>query len=292
MPKTISKPLSQLLRTYYLGPDHPMKLRLWRWVRKTIATGSLTLPYDQTGNITLDETDWVQRHIFTTGFYEPEVWNTLSSYAAREEVVWDVGAHIGSFAVRAMLDRRVKEVHTFEPDPANRERLVANLRLNVGRYSVHPYAMGSTSGIAKLHRGPSVNTGLTSLISGVGTETFYVECRSADDLVFDQKIPSPTLMKIDVEGWESEVFKGARMLLAEAPPKAIVFEADCDQSGQAKELSLLSYLEGIGYTICRIERPSGMIEHRENYLARYSGSSRKHKPGFNPSEALSNRVDS
>lgn len=271
MPKTISKPLSQLLRTYYLGPDHPMKLRLWRWVRKTIATGCLTLPYDRAGSITLDETDWVQRHIFTTGFYEPEVWNTLSTYATREEVVWDVGAHIGSFAVRAMLDRRVKEVHTFEPDPANRDRLIANLALNTGRYCVHPYAISSSSESAKLHRGPSVNTGLTSLMSGVSTEIFEVECRSADDLVFQHEIPSPTLMKIDVEGWESEVFKGARSLLTEAPPKAIIFEAECDQSGQVKELSLFPYLERLGYRTCRIERPSGIIEHRENYLARYTG---------------------
>jgi hypothetical protein len=74
-------------------------------------------------------------------------------------------------------------------------------------------------------------------------------------------------MKIDVEGWELRVLQGAATLLRRHPPRAIVLEAPCDSEGNIKVAGLTDYLTGLGYSVSRICRLSGIVDLRENYLA-------------------------
>jgi FkbM family methyltransferase len=259
--------LSELCCAYYRGPEHPMKQRVWSWLRRASGYARLTVRYGRGGYITLDERDLLQREILVAGTYEPEVWEALSAFARAAEVVWDVGAHIGSFAIRALLDTRVGEVHAFEPDPIQAEVLSQNLALNGRQYVVHRYALGCRHERRQLQRGPLANMGLSSLVLRGGSETCEVECRSADEVVFSDGVPAPTLLKVDVEGWEGEVLRGAERLLREQPPRAIVLEAACDASGEVLDPGIVEYLRSHGYEWRRIIRPSGIIDVRENYLA-------------------------
>jgi len=229
----------------------------------------LTQAYAGTGWISLDPRDYVQNKIFREGFYEPEVWEALSTWAISEEVVWDIGAHIGGFAIRAGLDARVRQVHCFEPDPRQVEVLSDNLSMNRGRFAVHPFALSDHREIRPMTRGPAGNLGQTSLIPDIPNhqDVFDVPCDTIDDLVFGQRIPSPTLMKIDVEGWEWFVLQGAQRLLSEKPPKAIVFEDHCQPDGRPTDTKLLDFLQKLGYESQRILRRSGKIEGNENFLA-------------------------
>src|SRR5438477_96083 len=93
MPRVLGKYVSLPLRAYYRGPDHPMKLRIYRWFRKSVGYARFTIPYADFGLLTIDERDYLQEKIFATGFYEPEVWDILAGFAVRDEVVWDVGAN-------------------------------------------------------------------------------------------------------------------------------------------------------------------------------------------------------
>ncbi len=246
-----------------------MKLRIWGWFRRALGYPRLTIPYARGGWIAVDERDFLEGQIFATGHFEREVWEALSAFATGDEVVWDVGAHIGSFAITALLDRRVKEVHAFEPDPVSADILAFNLRLNRGRHYLHRLALGSQRETRTLYRGPVANTGLSTLVPDAagGREAFPVECWPADDLIVEKGLSPPTLMKVDVEGWEPEVFLGAKRLLVAAPPKAIVFEAVRDASGGVAERQLVSELEGSGYDVRPIRRPGGVVDSRENFIA-------------------------
>jgi hypothetical protein len=48
-------------------------------------------------------------------------------------------------------------------------------------------------------------------------------------LVISEGLTPPILIKIDVEGWEMTIFKGAAELIAKCPPKLIVFENASDK---------------------------------------------------------------
>jgi FkbM family methyltransferase len=184
-------------------------------------------------------------------------------------VVWDIGAHIGSFAIQTLLDSRVKEVHAFEPDPLHADILRINLALNKGQYAIYRFALGSQREQRNLYHGPMINTGFSSLAIQVSNEVFEVDCRTADELVFQEGIPSPTLMKVDVEGWEFKVLQGAQRLLKECPPKAIVFETECDEFNNPIDHSIIPYLEGLSYKVEKIIRPHGAEDLKENFLALY-----------------------
>lgn len=256
---------SRILAAYYRGPDHPMKLRLWRWCRTLAGYPRLTVPYGGGGWITVDERDWLQGRILAEGGYEREVWDALSAFAAEDECVWDVGAHIGSVAVCALLDPRVQEVHAFEPDARHSAALRINLALNRGRFTQHLVALSDRAERRRLFIGPSSNTGLSSLAGGGAA--LEVECRTADELVFRDGVTAPTLLKIDVEGWEGRVLRGARRLLSEQPPKAVVLECAAGKGGEIQESGVAEHLERRGYRLAWIKRPSGVVEARENFLA-------------------------
>ncbi|HEX8273654.1 MAG TPA: FkbM family methyltransferase [Longimicrobiaceae bacterium] len=265
-PAPLGRWLSRLLRAYYRGPDHPAKLRVYWGLRRLQGYRRLTLPYAERGWITVDERDVVAGRVFTHGAYEPEVWAALAAHAVGGEVLWDVGANVGTVAVRGAIDPRFRAVHAFEPDPGNAAVLRHTLGLNGGRWTVHPYALGDRRERRALHLAPTANRGLSSLARGTSTgATREVECRTVDELVFEAGVEAPTLMKVDVEDWEAHVFRGARRLLAERPPRAIVFEAAAGPRGEIADAELRELLAG--WRVAHVARPEGAVEPRENYLA-------------------------
>lgn len=230
----------------------------------------LTVPYGNGGVIALDERDWLQREILTQGFYEPEVWDALFEFASRSEVLWDIGAHVGTFTIRSLLDPRVACVHAFEPDPESNASLKQNVTLNAHRGKpcvIHQLALTDGKGHRELFCGPPANRGLASLTTHPTRRAVRVTCESIDRLIFGQMVEPPTLMKIDVEGAEMQALNGALRLLKETPPRAIAFEAAADLTGRLVDDGVAHILGEADYTIRHIRRPNGVVDTRENFLA-------------------------
>jgi FkbM family methyltransferase len=271
----IGKRLSRILVAYYRAPDHPMKVRLWRYVRRALGYRPLTLPYGQTGWMTIDERDWVQLSILSRGTYEPEVWEAVVSRATGDEVVWDVGAHIGTFALRAAQDARIRSVCAFEPDPLTLNVLSRNLALSRSRATVHAVALSDCNERRTFVHGPATNTGMstlgptgsTGMTDHVPLATFEVSCRTADDVIANAEAPTPSLMKIDVEGWEYHVLNGAQQLLRSPTLKAIAFEAASDIQCDIEDARLKDLLSRNSYRVEHIPRREGERRGVENYLA-------------------------
>jgi len=255
---------------WYFGPEHIAKQRLWRYVLNAMNNPRLSVRYGGSSVITLDYRDWLQHQIMEKGAYEPEVWSALSTRAVTGEVFWDVGANIGTFTIPALRDDRIATVHSFEPAPNVNRILREHVRLNGGdSCHIHQLALSSRNEECALTFGPAINSGMASLARGALPETksCVVPCFTIDTLVYGQGFESPTLMKVDVEGWELEVLRGASRVHREAPPKTIVFEAECNGDGAIVDPAICRLLEGYGYGVAHIARPSGEIEPRENYVA-------------------------
>ena len=215
--------------------------------------------------MTVDLADLVARSILTTGAYEPEVWDALQPHLTHDAVVWDVGAHIGSFTVRALQDPRVQRVHAFEPDPALATLIRHHLVLNRGSATLHQFALLERDGMARFTVAPSANRGIGRVHEG---GTLVVEGRSVDSVVYRDGVRPPTVMKIDVEDSEDAVLRGAVRTLREHPPRAIVVELPWDVTSRTLiDSESVAILRANRYHLEHIKRPAGYYETRENVLA-------------------------
>ena len=143
-------------------------------------------------------------------FHEPKVKEFLASHFKAGNVFVDVGANAGAYSLRA-LSRGMK-VFSFEPNPENVRLLKRNAALNDLSIEVFDYALGESEGRAKLSQ-----NGATSRIGGE-IEGMEVAVRTLDSL----QLPKVDLLKIDVEGYELEVLRGARRTLERCHPAMMI----------------------------------------------------------------------
>ena len=153
-------------------------------------------------------------------------------------VLWDVGAHMGFHTLGfAALVGPTGRVVGFEPNPTNRERLRQNLEKNAdlaARIEILSCALSDRTGEAPFVLSHDVDTGASSMSFLDGTtpavefavsrawNTIVVPLRTVDALVRDGVAPPPDALKIDVEGAELLVLRGADDTLRTAQPTVIV----------------------------------------------------------------------
>jgi FkbM family methyltransferase len=243
---SLSTSLSRRLMAYFFGADHKAKMRLFNYGHRLAGSPRFTVAFGA-ARLSLDINDYLQFEILRTGDFEPEVWSALAAYCQHDEVVWDVGANVGSVGIRAAQDPRVREVHCFEPNPRTFECLVTNQRLNPSlALEVHDCALGTKSGVQSLYVGLENNRGVAGFYPHWTSQSVPVLTLSGDDVVAQGICPPPTLLKIDVEGYELEVLRGMEKTLRAHPPKAIVFEGHMKAGGGTHSQAILDFLAELG----------------------------------------------
>lgn len=257
--------LNHILVCYYRAPDHPIKLRLWSWLIKLIGRKRLIASTIHRFKMMLDETDLIQRCVLHTGDWEPEISALLSNECRADDVFFDVGANVGFDSCLA-LTRGVKQVVGFDPDPTNGELFKANVNLNgfdVSRVHFVPKAVSNATGKLAFRRASSANTGIGALSREADPDMLQVDVVGLDDVISASHFFQPTIMKIDVEGWEHEVLLGAVNTLKSNLLRLIVFESDCNEQGEMIAESIRLTLEKFGFVIERV----GPYDTKANYVA-------------------------
>jgi FkbM family methyltransferase len=162
------------------------------------------------------------------GRYEPTVVLELLS-AGPIDVAYDIGAHFGFMSLAlSKLVGKTGRVFAFEPIPENRfaiDRLIHMNRLDQV-IQVAPLALGESNGKKRmLLRECSSMHQLEEAYQGKGCNTYptvHVESCTLDSFIFDRGNPFPQLIKIDVEGAEESVLKGALKTLEVYKPTLVV----------------------------------------------------------------------
>lgn len=132
----------------------------------------------------------------------------------------DIGANVGSYTVLASKVRGARTI-AVEPDPDTSKALRRNIEVNAlgDKVNVVEAALGATEGVVSFTVGlDSVNR----VASPADVETRQVPLKTLDDIL-DGEVPK--LIKIDVEGFESQVLEGATRTLRDPRLKAIISEA-------------------------------------------------------------------
>jgi FkbM family methyltransferase len=157
------------------------------------------------------------------------------------DVFWDVGANIGTVAGYLAHPRfKLSSLHAFEPNPGPLKTLQSLFATN-SRVAVHPFGLGDQD--------QTITMNLSSVGSSVGSmardlhegKQIKVQVRRGDAMRRELRLPAPTVMKIDVEGFEPSVFAGLAETIAEHRP-IIFFEHIYLSDEQVKALIPKNYL--------------------------------------------------
>lgn len=195
--------------------------RFGRGMRTTVRTRS-------GGTIAVDSNnlDIYATMMLRGGVWEPHIQDACQAVVRPGDIVFDIGANAGIVAID--LAARMKgnlTVIAFEPIPSLARCLALSAALSgLGRaITVYEAMLGATEGEASLFI-PS-----HAVYASVRARGRAVELKrpmhTLDALVGRGAIPPPDFIKIDVEGGELEVFRGATDVLRRRRP-AIIFEAD------------------------------------------------------------------
>lgn len=167
----------------------------------------------------------------------------------RTEVFYDIGSFRGVYA--AMAKARLQDrlaVHAFEPLPKNYEAIQRIAALNAFRdFTVNPLAVGDGTALAGR---VNEQDGMLRLgdNQAAAAETKF-QAVSLDDYIARGN-PPPTIMKIDVDGFELQVLQGAQRCLRESRPRLWleVHPGYLQAQGRTDE-EVLKQLREIGYTL-------------------------------------------
>jgi FkbM family methyltransferase len=198
-------------------------------------------------------------HLAISGSYERTAVDFVLKQLAPGMTFVDVGANIGVFTISAA--RRVDPLGTvvaIEASPSIFSYLVRNVRLNdLGNVRlIRCAALDRNEPNVPFYEAPVSHFGMGALAPQFGSRPIAVPARTLDDILADEGIRRVGVLKVDVEGYEAAVFRGAEHLLTGTSAPIVVFEF-CDwaearvpggQVGDAQRV-----LRDAGYRIWRLK---------------------------------------
>jgi FkbM family methyltransferase len=178
---------------------------------------------------------------------------SLFASAEGAETIVDVGANNGYTALRLASLDGVNRVIAFEPDATNFEKAKRNIALNGVTEKIELLGIGVGPGDLELNlkigiEGNSGTMKVTASIEG-GATASRVKVRKLDDVLAESGIARVDFIKIDVEGYEFEVLKGAVETLRSSRPRLFIEIDDSNLSEQSTSArDLIGFLMGLGYS--------------------------------------------
>lgn len=259
--------VSRALRTGLLSLC-PLRLRLHLLqshpnLRKAAPKGMKFLFPHYLGNLTVNiDTTYKVERIMWTGEYELPLIGFLRTHQTAGWVCFDVGANVGavSLALAEFVGGEGK-VYAFEPGPPNLLRLRNNIELNpelLDRVRILPVGVGETPG--ELWWAEERGNPGNALLCDQGTHPIKVI--TLDDFVSEQGIERADFIKIDVEGMELQVMRGAAGALRRFRP-VLYFETLSRYVDTARGAAFHDFqklLAGeFGYILYRLSRTGELI---------------------------------
>ena len=187
-----------------------------------------------------------------TGKYENYFIDKIAKKIKKNMVCFDIGSYHG-FVGGVMGVQGASAVICFEPMPSNVEAIQTLISLNTNlNITIKPIAIGAADKMAEFENMPDKSMGK---ITGSefqnelkGKDRIQVSMRTLDSMLKNKEIPLPDLIKIDVEGAEKEVLKGAQRLLTKQSPQLFL-------EIHSKKLfnESFSFLKKCGYEITTLE---------------------------------------
>ena len=179
----------------------------------------------------------IHRDLFLDGLREPVATEKVKSLLGKNDVVLEIGANIGYYA---MIEAQLcKKVYAVEPVPSNVEFLRKNIELNgFSNIDVYQLAFGSENGFQEILLSDKSNWHSfyqnESYNLGEQSNKLRVKMMCVNEFVKNKEMP--TFVKLDVEGYEIEVIKGMQKVLPKTKNIFMEIHSDIMKENETKQL--------------------------------------------------------
>jgi FkbM family methyltransferase len=198
--------------------------------------------------------------------YEPNVGAAIKSNLRPGSTFFDIGANVGWFTLFASkIVGPLGQVYSFEPSPDVYARLSENVR-DLKNVDTFQYGIGNKNGELEFaSQGTSSAASFVEAVTeinkpylpGTPIRKIRVEIRKIDSLL--SQIKRPDLVKIDVEGFELEVLKGAANLLSQRPVLIVEIHPLQLKLSSGSEAEFFHLLKSFDYSCDVIDRNPNSI---------------------------------
>lgn len=210
--------------------------------------------------------DEVQNNIWWLGdSYEVGETRFLKRILKPGMIFYDVGSNVGYYSlIAARLVQSSGCVHAFEPVSRQFEGLRENIDRNqLTNIIPNRLIVSDTIGQMTIHLGPPDNSGKASVVNQVGlsAESETVRATTLDAYVRLQSNPAVNAIKIDTEGHELSVLRGATNVLSLSKPLLLVEVKNrlLQRAGTNRD-ELFQFLQALGYKSFFILRNGSLRE--------------------------------
>ncbi len=189
---------------------------------------------------------------------EPATVSWIESVVKPGDVFYDIGANVGAYSFVAWaVSNEKSKIYSFEPGSPTFAALEKNIALNHASNSITPYQVACTekTGTFTFHYKSRKPGGASHILTQEGGSP-YEHFRAAasekikgyalDDFISAFRIDPPTHLKIDVDGSEFAVIRGAAGILRSHGLRSILIEVD-EKRSDAPEL--IDRLKRAGFTV-------------------------------------------
>jgi len=155
------------------------------------------------------------------GLQDFEEMSFLLHFLRAGDTFMDIGANVGAYTLLASGVRGAAAL-AFEPVPDTFKKLVQNIRLNALDAQVQCLELGVGAGESQVNFTDTTDSGTNHVAVGSESDVIRVKMLPLD--AFYASGNTVSLIKIDVEGYEMEVLKGAPLHLQDPTLKAVIIE--------------------------------------------------------------------
>jgi len=168
--------------------------------------------------------------------------------ASNKKTLWDIGAFYGLFSLAFVLGGGDRRAFAFEPNPASRAKFKECLSLNpAAQVEVFDSPVGLRGEVVEFCRGTFFTDAAGLSLRPGEKDLAQIETVSVDQMI-EENLPPPDFIKIDVEGLEFDVLRGAEILLREKRPLlSMELHPSLLHHRKTSALAIAQYLQNIGY---------------------------------------------
>lgn len=211
---------------------------------------------------------------YLLGNYEdPETIKTFLSWLKPDSVFYDLGGNAGFYSLLANRVISTGRIYSFEPSPAAQEVFQQHVKRN-SRFIQHqnirllPYALSDAEKQVEFSNDSLQQDGNTYITASPvfdNAEGFLtIPCYSVDGLL-TLKYDKPDVIKIDVEGAELDVLKGAIQTLQQYKPNILLATHDCHLPGVKDKC--VAFLQQLGYRLTHTGNHNKQLVGLDDYIA-------------------------